>query len=91
MSRPLIPATDETLTVKILSPNQTYFDGPAISLTATNNIGQFDILPQHHNFISLLTTGQIVVKLPSGDSKSLTVSGGLLRIKSNVVTVFLDV
>lgn len=91
MSRPLIPATSETLAVKILSPTQTYFDGPAASLTATNNIGQFDILPEHHNFISLLTTGQIVVKLPDGEEKSFTVSGGLLRIQSNVVIVFLDV
>lgn len=91
MSKPAIQPTDQTLKVKILSPNKTYFDGDAKSLSATNNVGKFDILPEHHNFISLLTTGDIVVKLPNNQEKSFTVSGGLLRIKSNVLTVFLDI
>ncbi|HET8689945.1 MAG TPA: hypothetical protein VFL81_00725 [Candidatus Saccharimonadales bacterium] len=91
MSKPSIQSTDQTLKVKVLSPNKVYFDGEATSLSATNNVGKFDILPEHHNFITLLTTGDIVIKLPTNDEEKFTVSGGLLRIKSNVVSVFLDI
>ncbi|HET7629917.1 MAG TPA: hypothetical protein VFK03_00945 [Candidatus Saccharimonadales bacterium] len=90
MSKAKTPA-DERLQVKIISPNKTYFEGEAVSLSATNNVGKFDILPEHHNFITLLTTGEIELKLPSGEAEKFTASGGLLRIKSDQVTVFLDI
>ena len=43
-----------TMRVKVYAPFKVYFDGEAKSMTAVNRVGPFDILPQHHNFISLL-------------------------------------
>ena len=43
-----------SLHVKVYSPFQTYFDDSAKSLSAVNQTGPFDVLPEHHKFICLL-------------------------------------
>lgn len=83
---------DETLlSVKIFSPREVYYDGKARSLSASNDTGQFDILPLHHSFITLLNAGTITVVQQSGQSKKLEIEKGLLRVKNNQAVVFLDV
>src|SRR5689334_1527271 len=42
--------------VKVYSPYQTFYDGQAISISAENDTGPFDILPRHHNFMTLVNT-----------------------------------
>src|ERR1700710_757530 len=51
--------------VHIHSPFKDYYDGLAFSLSAENETGPFDILPRHHNFISLLLPCDIVVRTVS--------------------------
>ena len=43
-----------TMHLKIYSPYKVYFDGEAVSVSAESATGPFDILPKHHNFITLL-------------------------------------
>jgi len=78
--------------VKIYSPFKVYFDEPAASLSAENQTGPFDILPHHHNFITLLKPSEIVVRR-EGLSKEqrVLISGGIMHVKSDKVTIFLDV
>ena len=80
-----------TIKAKVYSPFRDYFDGPAISLSAKNATGPFDILPKHHNFISLLSPGEIVIQTVKGEKRTIIISGGLLHVKANQVLVFLDV
>lgn len=85
------PQTAENMMhIKIYSPFKVYFDEVAYSLSAVNATGPFDILPQHHNFLSLLSTGELVVQAPRGEQK-IRISGGLMHVKADRVTVFLDV
>lgn len=79
------------LQVKIFSPSTVYYDGNAERLSAQNETGTFDILPLHHNFISLLGSGVITVVLEKNKQKQVEISSGLLHVKNNIVTVFLDV
>lgn len=83
--------SQDLLTVKIFSPREVYFDGPAQSLSASNDTGQFDILPLHHSFITLLNAGVITVVQKTGEPKVLEIEKGLLRVKNNQAVVFLDV
>lgn len=76
--------------VKIYSPFQTYFDDPAYSISAANNTGPFDILPRHHNFITLLNAGDLLIEAPTGQ-KRIRISGGVMHVKADRVSVFLDV
>jgi F0F1-type ATP synthase epsilon subunit len=88
-------ATDElnshNMTVKVFSPYQTYYEGPAQSLSAKNDTGPFDILPKHHNFMTLVNEGEITIRVEGAEDKRLRISKGVLHARRNKVTVFLDV
>jgi F-type H+-transporting ATPase subunit epsilon len=77
--------------VKVYSPFHDYFDAPAQSVSAENATGPFDILPHHHNFISLLTACDLVVRHSDQDDRRFRISGGLMHVKADQVVVFLDV
>jgi hypothetical protein len=77
--------------VKIHSPFHEYFDAPALSVSAQNATGLFDILPHHHNFISLLTPCDVVVRRADQDDRRFRISGGLMHVKADQVVIFLDV
>lgn len=51
------------LNVKILSPTQTIYDGPALSVSSTNSSGKFDILPYHANFITLVQKSPVILRI----------------------------
>lgn len=81
-----------SMEVKVYSPFRDYFDGRAFSVSAVNATGPFDILPQHHNFISLLSACDLVVRtVKEGDDRRISISGGIMHVKANKVIVFLDV
>ena len=79
------------LAVKIYAPFKTYFDGAADSVSATNDTGPFDILPRHKNFISLLAPQPIKVIRAGQPDFYVGVSRGVMHVKANKVTVFLDI
>jgi len=81
----------QTLQVKIYSPSKVYYDGKAASLSAKNETGPFDILPLHHNFITLLSAGTIVVGTSGSAEQRFDITNGLLHVKDNVATIFIDV
>lgn len=80
-----------SMEVKVYSPFRDYFDGLAYSLSAVNDTGPFDILPQHHNFISLLNACDLVVRTVLNGDQKIRISGGLIHVKADKVIVFLDV
>ena len=79
-----------TMQVKVYSPFQTYFNEPAFSLSGMNDTGPFDILPHHHNFITLLKASELVIEAPLGQRR-IRISGGVMHVKADNVVVFLDV
>lgn len=76
--------------VKVYSPFKVYFDQNAYSISGVNATGAFDILPRHHNFITLLEPCELQVRTEAGNPK-VKVSGGVMHVKADEVTVFLDV
>lgn len=80
----------KTLHVKVASPYQIYFDQPALSISGNNLTGPFDILPGHHNFITLLDRGELVIRTIN-DEQKIKINGGVMHVKSDMATVFLDI
>ncbi len=84
--------TDESIMhVKVHAPYKTYFDGEAVSISAVNDTGNFDVLGKHHRFISILAKGDIVIRKPDGEKETISIQQGVMHVKSNEVVVFLDV
>lgn len=77
--------------VKIWAPFKIYFDGPADSLSAINETGPFDVLSRHKNFISLLSPGPIIVRRQGQPDFKINIQRGIIHVKTNQATVFLDV
>lgn len=76
--------------VKVYAPFKTYFDGEALSISAANDTGPFDILPKHHNFMTLLNACDVMVRSDSGEEK-IPIQRGMMHVKADEVIVFLDV
>jgi F0F1-type ATP synthase epsilon subunit len=87
---PAGPKDQKRFRVKIFSPYQTYYVGEAVSLTANNATGPFDILPGHINFFSLLTNGTVI--LNTGFQRlEFPIARGILRMTLDELTLFADV
>jgi F0F1-type ATP synthase epsilon subunit len=76
--------------VKIYAPFKVYFDDDALSISAINDTGPFDILPKHHNFMTLLNAGDVTVRTERGEEK-VKITRGIMHVKADEVVVFLDV
>jgi F0F1-type ATP synthase epsilon subunit len=79
------------MSVKVYAPFQVYFEGDALSLSAVNAVGPFDILPRHHNFLCMLVPGNLVIQPVEGEKKVIKISRALMHVKADHVTVFMDV
>ncbi len=80
----------QRIQVKIFSPGQVYYQGEAVSLSAQNKVGPFDILYNHANFFSLLTGGD--VKVDTGFQQlTFAIRRGIIKASNNQVTLFVDV
>lgn len=89
-SRPEEKSADGAMFVKVYAPAKVYFEGEALSISAASQTGPFDILPKHHNFITLLTACDIVVRTKS-DEEKIRIQSGIMHVKADSVVVFLDV
>lgn len=78
------------LNVKVFSPYETFFEGSAVSVSAKNSAGNFDVLGDHSNFFSLLTGGRVTVDT-GRERVEVAVGNGLMKVTNNRVTVFADV
>jgi F0F1-type ATP synthase epsilon subunit len=76
------------LHIKVISPTQTYYDGAALSVSAVNKVGPFDILADHANFFSLLSQGDIVVNTGS-TMLHFPTTHGIVRASGNKITLFI--
>ena len=82
--------THPQMYVKVYSPYKSYFDGEAESISAINATGPFDILPKHHRFMTLLLPCELLIQTQQRQEK-IRISGGLMHVKADRVTVFLDI
>ena len=74
------------LTVSVVSPERTLYEGEAESIVAPAFDGQVGILTNHAPMLTLLGTGELRLTSSGGDRR-FTVSGGFLEVADNRVRV----
>lgn len=79
-----------TMHIKVYGPFAVYVDEDGYSISGVNATGPFDILPRHHNFISILESCELVVETPY-ETKKIKISRGVMHVRADKVIVFLDV
>lgn len=83
MNRPL-------LYIKVTSPRETIFQGPAISLSSINSSGRFDILPGHANFITIIDNQPIEIKRTDNKLMVLGFSQAIIYTLANKIAIFAE-
>lgn len=82
--------TKPTMHIKVYSPFKVYFDSDGDSISAVNETGPFDILPRHHNFMTLINPCDLVIR-QNAQEQRFRISRGIMHVKADQVIVFLDV
>lgn len=81
---------EDKLEVTIQGREGVLFEGPALRVSSVNGTGDFDILPRHANFISLINDHIDVV--PVGEEvRTFPVDNGVLRVLGDKVEVYLGI
>lgn len=78
------------LFLNIRSRSKIFFDDYCDAVSSTNEVGPFDILPFHVNFISIIST---YLHVWEGENKKIDmkISKGIIKVQDNRILVFLDV
>ena len=79
-----------TIRCDIVSAEEEIFSGDVSLVVATGELGELGIAPRHAPLITRLKPGQVRVKLENGDEQFFYVSGGILEVQPQVVTVLAD-
>ena len=79
-----------TIRVDIVSAEAEIFHGEAAMVVATGEMGELGIAPRHAPLITRLKPGKVVVTTPSGEHLDFAISGGILEVQPQVVTVLAD-
>jgi F-type H+-transporting ATPase subunit epsilon len=79
-----------TIRCDIVSAEEEIFHGVVTMVVATGQMGELGIAPRHAPLITRLKPGQVRVILESGEEQFFYVSGGILEVQPQVVTVLAD-
>lgn len=84
-------ADKATISVKVYAPFHIYYEGEAYSVSAVNDVGPFDVLPKHHNFLCMLVPSSIQIATTKQGTKTIKINRALMHVKADRVVVFVDV
>ncbi len=81
----------EELELKVVarSPFHVHYEGAATAVSASNAVGDFDILPGHADFFSILTPGEIIIET-AGDPVSFNITNGIIAVRDGEVMLFVN-
>ncbi len=66
------------------------YEGDVASITSYSEVGEFDVLPYHANFISLIKN-KLVIRETRGDPREIAFNNALLRVSENKAEVYLGI
>jgi F-type H+-transporting ATPase subunit epsilon len=78
------------LHVDIVSAEESIYSGPAEFLVAPAEAGEVGIYPQHTPLLTRIKPGSVRIKAPLKEEELVYVSGGVLEVQPDVVTILAD-
>ncbi|MDP6833724.1 MAG: ATP synthase F1 subunit epsilon [Prochlorococcaceae cyanobacterium ETNP1_MAG_9] len=78
-----------SLTLRVLAPDQSVFDGTAEEVILPSTTGLLGILPGHISMVTALDIGVLRV-LIDGNWNSIALMGGFAEVEDNEVTVLVN-
>ena len=79
-----------SLHVTLVSAERRIHDGKAEMVFAPAAAGEVGVLPQHAPMLTLMRPGAVRIRPPGGGELSFFVSGGILEVQPDRVTILSD-
>jgi len=79
-----------TIRCDIVSAEAEIFRGEATLVVVTGEVGELGIAPRHAPLITRLKPGKVVVTQADGSKLDFAISGGILEVQPQVVTILAD-
>ena len=79
-----------TIRCDIVSAEEEIFHGDVTMVVASGEMGELGIAPRHAPLITRLKPGKVVLTLADGERKYIVVSGGILEVQPQVVSILAD-
>jgi F-type H+-transporting ATPase subunit epsilon len=79
-----------TIRCDIVSAEAEIFHGDVQMVVATGEIGELGIVPRHAPLITRLKPGFVRITLAGGEQQEFYISGGILEVQPQVVSVLAD-
>ena len=79
-----------TIRCDIVSAEHEIFHGEAEMIVVTGEMGELGIAPRHAPLITRLKPGKVVVTQPGGETLDFAISGGILEVQPQLVTILAD-
>lgn len=76
--------------LEIVSAEVAIFSGEVRRINATSSVGELGIYPGHRQLLTSLKPGQISTLLEVGKEAIFYISGGMLEVQPEIVTVLAD-
>ena len=83
-------AKTEKILVIIRDRNTLIFQGQVEAVSSFNDMGPFDVLPRHANFISLIKQA-IILHLIDKTEKRIEITSGVMKVRENNLEVYLGI
>ncbi|WP_256011341.1 ATP synthase F1 subunit epsilon [Desertivirga xinjiangensis] len=77
------------MTLEILTPDNTVFEGEVSSVTVPGVQGSFEILNNHAPIISTLDDGKVIIRTGKGE-ESFFIKGGVVEVLDNKIMVLAE-
>ena len=79
-----------TIRCDIVSAEEEIFHGEVVMVVATGEMGELGIAPRHAPLITRLKPGKLVLTMANGEKLDIVVSGGILEVQPQVITILAD-
>ena len=74
----------------IVSAEESIYSGPVEFLVAPAQLGEVGIYPRHTPMLTRIKSGMVKVKAPLKEDELIYVSGGVLEVQPDIVTILAD-
>ncbi len=79
-----------TLHLDIVSAEESIYSGPVEFIVAPAQMGEVGIYPRHTPMLTRIKSGMVRIKAQLKDEELVYVSGGMLEVQPDVVTILAD-
>ena len=78
------------MTLEILTPDKTIYQGEITSVTVPGTLGSFEVLKDHAPIISTLEDGKVIIRTGNKSEEILFITGGVVEVLDNKIIVLAE-